>query len=443
MFTYVPTVLNACVPSLITILVGFVAIMTNVMQPSSISQINSFIFRFAVPCLLFRLMAELDLSIVEPSFIIAVIVFKITSLALSLLICKFSKHLNYTLPLTLNLFTIWSSLAWTNSVILGIPIGLAMFGDIATRYSAICGTLNSMVHIPVSIMLLEPAKTLRNNSSSKSEARKRLTKTVLLNKSIIAVFLGLSFTLFGIQTPATLNTTIDYLSNTVIGGSLFCIGMFMGSRFYQDKEDNKLSKEDDSKDDEGISQKSKRDTELSPIGEIDSDVSEPEVDDATSVKRVDSFPHSLSNISRVSSYNDVQEIVLSPVEDHSDSEVAVLLSSDCNRNRKVSSVLKEVSTVLEPDFDPTTTSLFIVLLSLRFIVAPVLMFLISSLFQLSKVSRDVLLFLYILPNALTVFTFSKEYNVSATLLNRMVMIGVLALPVVVFTHSVIFSFDLQ
>ncbi|KAL0207820.1 hypothetical protein P9112_010407 [Eukaryota sp. TZLM1-RC] len=411
MLDVILVVFNASIPTLVVIMLGFIAIWYKVLKPCAISEINSFLYRFCVPGLLFNLISTIDLSVVEPLFIWALLVFKASSFLLSLLSCSVAAKLGFKLPLNQSIFVVWSSFAWTNTVIFGIPISTAMFGDMAARYCAIGGAINSLLHIPTSILLSE------SGAGPKKGSKKRLLKAVLLNKSIMAVALALMFAGFGIPMPEFVSTSIQYLSSTVTGTSLFSIGMFMAARI-MDKRKFDANKYDL----DTAEGKSSRSQATKQSSESDAEASEDSEEKSPSNSDNDSVEKEPQEKEEVSLAETTKERPLPLDDGFSYHQLSYCEQLELTNGGKYFLGL---------------------LMFLRLVAAPFLMLAVLQLFNVDVFVRDVLLFLHLLPNALTVFTLAKEYDICTALLNKVVLYANLGLPVVLLVYTFAFDFTLQ
>ncbi|KAL0215209.1 hypothetical protein P9112_007393 [Eukaryota sp. TZLM1-RC] len=443
MVSLVSTVLNATLPSVMTMAIGLLAIKAKSMKHSSVNSINSFIFRFCIPSLLFRLMSSLDISTVEVEFIYALITFKFISFTITLIICLIMRHAGFETPLHASIYAIWVAFAWTNSVILGIPIGSALFGEQAAQYSVICGTLNQLTHIPTSIILLLSGQTEKHGIEIKKY--KIISKKVFTNNSIIAVILGLIFTFLPLSIPEVIDTCLSYLANVTVGGSLFCIGMFLAVRMNELKEG-----------------KEKVITELQDVvhhnlEEAEIEETESDVDNNIITENDDVILITGNDVSVATSKD--EEVERSEEEtivegetmggsegiDGGEEDIVIELS-DSGSDKGLLSKANVISSVQEKStdsvnvYDPNSFSFVLLLFLLRFFVAPFLISFVTRFFNMTPVGRNILVFIYTLPSALSVFTLSKEYGVAATALNKLLLFGNCLLPFILFFYSFVFGF---
>ncbi|KAL0248314.1 hypothetical protein GEMRC1_003550 [Eukaryota sp. GEM-RC1] len=124
------TIFLASVPTLVLIAVGFLALRFKLLEKACVTDINTFLVTFCLPALLFRLIIELDFAEIELSYLYASLTHRITCLLLSSL---FAPLLSRTIfPSTapnLIIFTSFSVLCWTNTIIIGLPVAELLLGN--------------------------------------------------------------------------------------------------------------------------------------------------------------------------------------------------------------------------------------------------------------------------------------------------------------------------
>ncbi|KAL0216417.1 hypothetical protein P9112_008601 [Eukaryota sp. TZLM1-RC] len=236
------SVFVASIPTLLVIILGYCALKFDLLKQSSVSDINQFLVTFCLPALLFTLIIDLDTSTIDVSYIYISLAHRAISLVFSAVIPVFLRKLPAfsSIPLNVFIFSTFSSLVWLNSIIIGLPVAEILFGKQSLDYLVISGALDSIILLPIAVLLLQS----REDSSSviKSLAKTFATSTIILSVLVGAIY-KFFMVVFDFPFPEVLSTTLTYLANCVIGGLLVVIGMSFYLQLNQDdvKSDSECS----------------------------------------------------------------------------------------------------------------------------------------------------------------------------------------------------------
>ncbi|KAL0210457.1 hypothetical protein RCL1_004893 [Eukaryota sp. TZLM3-RCL] len=498
-------IVRATTPATLVLILGFLAILLKILEPAAIKQINSFLFSFGLPCLMFRLMSQADFTIVTPNYLIGLVSFKIVTLITSIAVAFILKAGGFKMPIRANIFTIWNIMAWGNTVVLGIPVGQSLFEDNVSdvpTFASLSATVNSLFHIPLSLILAVPS-----TGSSPWKKVKFITLKVVTNLSLIAVFSGYMISLLKWKVPFVVDKTMEYLANTVIGSSLFCIGMFLASTIKMHKKvqgEKVLASCIPTIDDVGrstISVDVANEKELSslkqkPVNKSEKDggnseivvqiddksgnngyydeevyefISKPipesfleqtaEVSNELSVglkkpvpiRRIRSILDEMAkaeSLSRPASQTDLTQYKEEqrPVEKTPDvsehypvNEAAPVTSSEVPSRAFVDTPALP-PTEEELAKDPQEFWYFAMLLFFRLIMTPLLTAFMIWLLDFEDFYAKFYSFANVLPNALAIFTISKQYNIATTSINKMMFYGNILMPFFLYVYAYIFGF---
>ncbi|KAL0227976.1 hypothetical protein RCL1_004119 [Eukaryota sp. TZLM3-RCL] len=218
-------IIGVTIPSFFSIAAGFIAVKSKVLPPVSISHLNTFVFKFSMPCLLFLKVSQSEFSSEIATFLKAVVVFKLIGLMGALILSFLLKLFKHNTPFGVNFFAFFSCANWTNVVILGIPIAADFFGEDSLKYVLICGSIDYFTQIPLAAIVLD----------SNSKGLLHIPKVLFTNPPVAAIVAGLSCSLLGIKLGFIVSNSLDYLSNSVKGGAHFAAGMYFALILSQDR----------------------------------------------------------------------------------------------------------------------------------------------------------------------------------------------------------------
>ncbi|KAL0210333.1 hypothetical protein RCL1_004769 [Eukaryota sp. TZLM3-RCL] len=429
-------------------------------------------------------MVTANLSDISKNYLFGLLSFKLGTLLFAVGIALFMKKHGFKMPLDANVFTIWNCTAWTNSVVLGLPIGDRLFDGAPelALFAAISATVNSLVHIPLSMILCVPKE-----GGSRSQKIVFVLKKVFFNLSVIAVFVGYTLSFLKVQLPFVINQTMDYIGQAVFGSSLFCIGMFLASTIKMHKKVQgekvlavciptiddvgrstisiDVANEKELIDSQKRNKKSKtpvHSPEVTISVGFDEEeeyqfVSQPIPDDFQRTCVVNNFPPQVANpipVRRIRSIldemaradvsigqqsNDIESTHTGQVSEHYPVNEIVPVTSSEVPSRAFVDTPALPPTEEELAKDPQEFWYFAMLLFLRLIAAPAFVYVLPIIWNIEGVARRMFCFFFILPNALTVFTMSKQYNIATTAINKMMFYGNISMPFLLLIYTYVFQ----
>ena len=203
-------------PTFILIIFGFLTVRLTWMPKEYIKALAWFIVNIALPAALFKaLSAQPFHEILNVDYLL---VFGCGSVFAFLLLFSIAKLRNKTTTESA-LFGLGASVS--NSLMIGFPIIMQLFGEEALIPFALALIIENLVILPLTLTLAQSAQ--HKGQSFFSVFSKSLIQLVK-NPIIIAISLGVLCASTEIESPLIITEVIDVLSKTVAGISLFAIG---------------------------------------------------------------------------------------------------------------------------------------------------------------------------------------------------------------------------
>ncbi|KAJ4707503.1 Auxin efflux carrier component [Melia azedarach] len=262
-FTDVYHVVAATVPLYVAMLLAYISVKWwKLFTPDQCAGINKFVAKFSIPLLSFQVISsnnpyKMNLKLIYSDFLQKLLAFVVLAA-----ITKFSSRGGLRWIITgISLSTL------PNSLILGIPLLRAMYGDQAALLLAQIVVLQSLIWYNLLLFLFElnaartasvtpnpeptedtvAAQESQSKEGSGEEAQSRTerkVKTVLIlltvgrklmtNPNTHATLLGLIWSSvhfrWGVKLPAIIDKSILILSSGGLGMAMFSLGLFMASR---------------------------------------------------------------------------------------------------------------------------------------------------------------------------------------------------------------------
>ncbi|XP_022773718.1 auxin efflux carrier component 8-like [Durio zibethinus] len=256
-------VVAATVPLYFAMILAYISVKWwKLFTPEQCSGINKFVAKFSIPLLSFQVISENNPYKMNLKLILADFLQKLLAFLVLIAITKFSSRGGLPSIITgLSLSTL------PNTLILGIPMLRAMYGDKSATLLAQIVVLQSLIWYNLLLFLFElnatkaasetppshdtgnqeaPEEAQRKEGGEEAHTRPRKSKAMLIfltvgkklmaNPNTHATLLGLiwaciQFRLgWNIKFPAIIEKSIAILSNGGLGMAMFSLGLFMASR---------------------------------------------------------------------------------------------------------------------------------------------------------------------------------------------------------------------
>lgn len=212
--------LNVVFPVFAIILAGFLCGRLGLLSGSSLEGLNKFVYWIALPALLFRAMAAVDLeALLNWSFIGAYVGGQaITMVVASLAGLWLFK--NSASEAAIN----GMNGVYGNTGFLGIPLMLAAFGEVATVPTIITVVVNSALVVGVAILFVELGS---NQATGVRQLLRDISGALAKNPMLVAPVAGIAWALTGAPLPLAIDRFCELLGAAAGPCALFAIGMFL------------------------------------------------------------------------------------------------------------------------------------------------------------------------------------------------------------------------
>lgn len=209
-------ILDVVVPIFGVMILGFAAARTGLVTERGVRGLVLFAFFFAIPALLFRSLATVELpDDIEWSFLLAFYFGSFTAYGAAML----AGRVLFARP-TDHQAIFGMAGAFSNTVMLGIPITLTAFGPEASLPLFLIITFHSATFMPLTVGIIQGSR----GGSSRGDHFRTVAGQVLRNPIIVGLFLGLIANLAGIELPGPVDRTAELLGASAVPAALFALG---------------------------------------------------------------------------------------------------------------------------------------------------------------------------------------------------------------------------
>ncbi|MCB1471420.1 MAG: AEC family transporter [Rhodobiaceae bacterium] len=201
---------------------GFLAIRSGLLGPEAVGNLNIFAFYFAMPALVIGALARQDIaSILDARIFVSWLIAGVGVFAIGYLAIRLVRP--QAAPAERAIAGQAASVG--NIGFLGLPLGIAAFGDGVMGPMVAALLVDLVVLIPLSIGLLESAR--RGGGAAGAV---RALRGVVMNPFIVAIVSGVALSLTGIGLPAWLERFTDFLGSAASPAALFALGASLAGR---------------------------------------------------------------------------------------------------------------------------------------------------------------------------------------------------------------------
>jgi len=219
----VSVVLQSVVPLFAVIFLGYFAGRARFLGEAGIRGLGTFVFNFAIPPHVFRLMAETELDqITEWRFLGAYFLAQASMFVAGAGVARlvFGMH---AAEMTIQAF----GSAFSNGVMLALPLLLWVYGDAGGVPALLIITLDVIVFSSVTV-LLELSR--RGGGPAGARVVGQAARGVLVNPIIMATVLGILYSLSGLALPAVVEQTLTFIGGAAAPSALFALGASLSLR---------------------------------------------------------------------------------------------------------------------------------------------------------------------------------------------------------------------
>ncbi len=209
--------LQVILPVFVVIGFGYLAVWRGLFSDAGVEGLMKFTQRFAIPCLLFRAIAGLDLT---QSFDLRLLAAFYAGAVAGFLIGLAGARVIFGRPWEDAVAIGFISL-FSNSVLLGLPIAERAYGadSLAANYAIIA------VHSPFCYALgITSMELARNRGQSPVRMLGTILNAMFHNALILGIALGFAVNLLGIELPGVVSDAIDMMIRAALPVALFGVG---------------------------------------------------------------------------------------------------------------------------------------------------------------------------------------------------------------------------
>ena len=204
-------------PVFTLISMGYGAAKLNWVRESTVDGLSDFTYHFAVPVMLVQTISRSSLPDQVPwAFLSSYYGASFSILILGFLSCRTLLRRDFG-DSSIHGFTS----TFPNTVLLGIPVVLMVFGEEATVPLFLIISLHSTLLLPVITILIEIAK---GRNASLSKVTGNALRGIVTNPIILSLVSGIVMNLLDLRLPEPLDPVAELMGNTVAPCSLFALG---------------------------------------------------------------------------------------------------------------------------------------------------------------------------------------------------------------------------
>ncbi len=209
--------LDVILPVFFVIGFGYFAVWMGWFAQSGVEGLMKFTQNFAIPCLLFTAIADLDLG---QSFDLRLLASFYTGAASGFVLGLLGARLLFGRPWE-DAVAIGFCCLFSNSVLLGLPLTERAYGVDALEANFAIIALHSPFCYGLGITVME---IVRARGQAGSAVARRVLKAMFSNALILGIALGFAVNLSGVSLPTVLNDGIDLMVRAALPAALFGLG---------------------------------------------------------------------------------------------------------------------------------------------------------------------------------------------------------------------------
>ena len=211
--------LDVILPVFLVIGFGYAAARLGLFSELAVDGLMRFAQTFAVPCLLFRSIATLDLSgAYDTGLMVAFYAGAFSGFAL----CFTGARYGFGRPLTDSVAIGFAGL-FSNSLLLGLPITERAYGSDALQGNFAIISIHSPLLYGFGIALMEWARS-RGQELSPAALSRQIGRAVFSQPLVIGIMLGFAVNLSGLPLPGAVWSGVDLMTRAAIPAALFGLG---------------------------------------------------------------------------------------------------------------------------------------------------------------------------------------------------------------------------
>jgi predicted permease len=211
------TVLLVVLPVFLVVGGGYAAARSGIFSSSAVDGLMVFTQSFAVPCLLFRALVDLDLGAVfDPRLLVSFYTGALVSFALGVLGARRLFHRRPGEAVAIGFGALFS-----NSVLLGLPIMERAYGAAALGPTFAIISIHAPFCYLVGITAMELARADSRGFAATAHA---ISRALFRNALMIGLALGFAVNLLAIPLPGPVRGAVDMMADAALPAALFGLG---------------------------------------------------------------------------------------------------------------------------------------------------------------------------------------------------------------------------
>ncbi len=213
-------ILGIILPVFALVLAGYIGGRARWLSEEGVKGLSSFVFYLAIPALLFRTLASgeipetLDFDIVFAYFAGAFVVMGVAWAAGRLAFANGASELAL----------MGMGSMYSNTVLLGIPLVYAVFGEPGILPMMMIVTFHSLILLPLTMTLVELGRAGGGESGGARRVAVSTASAVLKNPVILSMLAGLAYNVSGLALPGPVDAFAGLLGGASAPCALFALG---------------------------------------------------------------------------------------------------------------------------------------------------------------------------------------------------------------------------
>jgi malonate transporter and related proteins len=217
-------ILDSVLPLFAVIFLGYLAGRSRILGEPAVKGLTTFVFYFALPPLLFRLMAKSEVGqVAEWSFLLAYLSSEILMFLFGALVAGALFRLRFTERIIEGF-----GCAFSNGVLLALPLLLWLYGDRGGVPALLIITLNVLTFSLVTMLLELSSRSI--GAAGRQALLRHTTRSIIANPIIMAAAGGLAYGLLGLKLPPLLDRTLGFIGQAGAPTALFALGAALSLR---------------------------------------------------------------------------------------------------------------------------------------------------------------------------------------------------------------------
>lgn len=212
-------VLTIILPVFLVIGGGYLAAWKGGFQESAVDGLMSFTTNFAIPCLLFRGIWQLDLGgDFDPWQLVSFYSGTLIGFTVGLLGARLVFHRDWEDAVAIGFCCLFA-----NTVMLGLPISERAYGEGSLQYNYVIVALHSPIGYGLGITAMEIVRARRDNIPNRQLPIK-VASAMFRNALVIAIMLGAVANLMDLRFPVVMTDALDLMIRAALPAALFGMG---------------------------------------------------------------------------------------------------------------------------------------------------------------------------------------------------------------------------